>query len=162
MSWGWQPNGKIFARIRGGAWIRAAHGLHGLQEGLAEAHLVRCYGWHGLPSSLSLCGARSSLYAHGISWHESGEALRILDVFFSCWRSSIGREESHPLEPYLNYNVDKLGRRDRDAGIGPYSWTSQLLIGYPEKEENVAYSRAFPAMHFWLGWFAVSLELRER
>lgn len=37
----------------------------------------------------------------------------------------------------------------------------ELLIDYPEKEENKAYSRARDAMNVCLGWLKVSFKLEE-
>lgn len=83
-----------------GVRINNADGLHGLQEGWAEACWVR-HGWHGLPSSLSLRRVWSTWYAHEVAWHDLGKAVRTSDVYVSRQRSSKGRVESHALEPNL-------------------------------------------------------------
>lgn len=93
--------GKYLTGSRGALHISAADGLYGLKEGWPDPRLVNVPVWHGWPYVLVFRHARSNLYVHGISWHESGEAVGIFGVHASWRKGSEGRTELHALKPYF-------------------------------------------------------------
>lgn len=90
---------KYLAISREEIWLNTADGLHGLQQNCAGPHCLSNYGRDGWPSSSfsNMRDARSSWQAHGISWHEDENSVRILDVYVTRWRRFTGWEERNTL-----------------------------------------------------------------